>query len=60
MSITSKAREYIATWRIILKLARRPDEEEYGLLFRLNVLGFMLVGGIGYIIHLAYILVTTP
>ncbi len=59
-SVTGKVKEYVNTWRLILKLARRPDDEEYSLLLRLNFLGFILVGGIGYLIHLAYVLLTAP
>lgn len=55
----SKFREYIEAWRRILVLARRPDEEEFRLLAKLNLLGMGLVGGIGYIIHLIHVLLTT-
>ena len=57
ISIASKVREYVSSWRKILLLARRPDNEEYMLLLRLNILGFLLVGSIGYLIHLTYILI---
>jgi protein transport protein SEC61 subunit gamma-like protein len=59
MPLTSKLREYITAWRRILILARRPDDEEFYLLTKLNLLGFTLVGGIAYIIHLVYVLLTT-
>jgi len=51
-----KVRYYIDMWRRILKLSRRPDEEEFNLLVKLNLLGFTLVGGIAYIIHLVHVL----
>ncbi len=54
-----KLKEYWAAWRRILVLARRPDEEEFMLLTKLNFLGFTLVGGIAYIIHLVYVLITS-
>ncbi len=57
--IRGKIKSYIEAWRSIILLARRPDDEEFGLLLRLNVLGFTLVGGIGYIIHLVYVLLTS-
>lgn len=56
--VMNKIREYITAWRRILILARRPDEEEFMLLTKLNFLGFTLVGGIAYIIHLVYVLLT--
>ncbi len=57
--VVSKFKEYITAWRRILILARRPDEEEFNLLTKLNFIGFTLVGGIAYIIHLVYVLLTT-
>jgi protein transport protein SEC61 subunit gamma-like protein len=51
-------RRYFDAWRRILVLSRKPDEEEFRLLARLNLLGFSLVGGIAYIIHLVFVLVT--
>ncbi len=58
MGIASKFREYITMWRRILDLSRRPSDEEFSLLMRLNLLGFVLVGGIAYIIHLITVLFT--
>ncbi|MEB3774222.1 MAG: protein translocase SEC61 complex subunit gamma [Desulfurococcales archaeon] len=52
-------KNYLDAWRRILVLARRPDEEEFRLLAKLNFLGFTVVGGIAYIIHLVYVLLTT-
>ncbi len=43
-------------WKKILELSRRPSEEEFNLLLKLNLLGFTVVGGIAYIIHLASVL----
>ncbi len=56
--LASRARYYVSVWRRILMLSRKPDEEEFNLLLRLNIMGFFLVGGIGYLIHLAYVLLT--
>ena len=58
MPLGSKLREYITAWRRILILARRPDEEEFYLLTKLNLLGFTIVGGLAYIIHLVRVLLT--
>ena len=56
MPLARKMKEYIAAWRRILILARRPDEEEFYLLTKLNLLGFTLVGGLAYIVHLVRVL----
>ena len=42
----------LATWKKIVKLSRRPEKEEFNLLLKLNFMGFALVGGIAYIIHI--------
>ncbi len=55
--VRGKVRHYIDMWRRILQLSRRPDEEEFNLLLKLNLLGFTIVGGIAYIIHLVHVLV---
>lgn len=57
--IQYKVREYLNAWRRILTLARRPDDEEYSLLLKLNVLGFTVIGGIGYLIHLGYVILSS-
>jgi len=58
MQLLQKMREYWAAWKRILVLARRPDDEEFNLLVKLNFLGFTIVGSIAYIIHLVYVLLT--
>ncbi|MCC6052054.1 MAG: protein translocase SEC61 complex subunit gamma [Fervidicoccaceae archaeon] len=42
----------IDSWRRILKLARKPDKEEFSVLLKLNLLGFTLIGAISYLIHI--------
>ncbi len=44
-------RRYWDAWKSILILARRPDDEEFALLAKLSFLGFLIVGGIAYIIR---------
>ncbi|MFP3143659.1 MAG: protein translocase SEC61 complex subunit gamma [Caldisphaera sp.] len=56
MAGLDKIKEYLSSWKRILLLSRKPDEEEFNLLTRLNLLGFVIVGAIGYIIHLIYVL----
>jgi len=58
MQLMQKMKEYWAAWKRILVLARRPDDEEFNLLVKLNFLGFTIVGSIAYIIHLVYVLLT--
>lgn len=54
MSVGEKSgfRGLIESWRRILKLARKPDKEEFSLLLKLNLLGFTLIGAIAYLIHI--------
>lgn len=55
----NKVRSLITSWQRIIELSRRPDYEEYTLLLKLVVLGFALVGFLGYTIHMIYVLLTT-
>ena len=52
-------RTYFTAWKRILTLSRRPDEDEFKLLAKLSLLGFGLVGGIAYLIHILYIIFTS-
>jgi len=47
-----KFSDLLGSWRRILKLSRKPDREEFMLLLKLNLLGFTIVGSIGYIVHI--------
>jgi protein transport protein SEC61 subunit gamma-like protein len=57
MSLTGKIKMYFSMWKRILELSRRPSDEEFNLLLKLNLLGFVVVGGIAYIIHLVSVLI---
>ncbi len=48
----NRIKSMLEAWKKIFKLSRRPDKEEFNLLLKLNFLGFTLVGGIAYIIHI--------
>ncbi|MEM2470957.1 MAG: hypothetical protein QXI64_08420 [Sulfolobales archaeon] len=41
----------IETWKKILELARRPDDEEYRLFLKIIFLGLFLVGTIAFTIR---------
>ncbi|MEM0365691.1 MAG: protein translocase SEC61 complex subunit gamma [Acidilobaceae archaeon] len=56
--VFGRVRGVVAAWRRILLLSRRPDREEYMQLLRLTFIGFVLIGVIGYMIHMIYILLT--
>ncbi|ADL19352.1 hypothetical protein ASAC_0947 [Acidilobus saccharovorans 345-15] len=56
MSLKEKLQNHVASWKRILLLSRKPDDEEFGLLTRLTLLGMLLVGAIAYIIHLIYVI----
>lgn len=52
MAEKGKFSDLLGSWRRILKLSRKPDREEFMLLLKLNLLGFTIVGSIGYIVHI--------
>ena len=47
----------LESWRKILELVRRPDNEEYKLFLKVILLGFFLVGAIAFTINSITILV---
>jgi protein transport protein SEC61 subunit gamma-like protein len=49
----------LETWRKILELARRPDDEEYRLFLKIIFLGLVLVGSIAFAIRAIAILLLT-
>lgn len=49
----------LETWRKILELARRPDDEEYRLFLKIIFLGLFLVGSIAFSIRAIAILLLT-
>lgn len=56
--VVSKVKHMLLMWRRIVALSSKPSTEDYLLLLRLTLIGFVLIGGIGYIIHILYILLT--
>ncbi len=61
MGIADRFSDLFASWRRILILVKKPDEDEFKLSLKLTFLGFALIGAIAYIIHLiaAWITLTT-
>ncbi|MEM1619962.1 MAG: protein translocase SEC61 complex subunit gamma [Fervidicoccaceae archaeon] len=55
--MVSRLKENVEAWRRVLRLARKPDGEEFKLLLRLSLIGFAIVGGIAYVVHLLATLV---
>ncbi len=48
-----KLEELLTTWRKILEISEKPEPDEYKLLLKITFGGIILVGVIGYLIHLA-------
>ena len=59
MSFIEKVKNHLNAWKRIVLLSRRPDEEEFSLLTRLTLIGFLLVGVIAYVIHLIYVMLVS-
>ena len=59
MNFIEKVKNHLNAWKRIVLLSRRPDEEEFSLLTRLTLIGFLLVGVIAYIIHLIYVMLVS-
>ena len=42
----------IYSWKRIIRLAKKPDREEFSLSLKISLLAFFLVGGIAFLIRL--------
>ena len=56
MGFRDRLKNHVAAWRRVVLLSRKPDEDEFSVLARLTIIGFLLVGVLAYIIHLLYVL----
>ncbi|MGC9071994.1 MAG: protein translocase SEC61 complex subunit gamma [Acidilobus sp.] len=59
MGVKDRLQSHVAAWRRVVTLSRKPDDEEFSVLTRLTLLGFLLVGAIAYVIHLIYVLLVS-
>ncbi|MGC9210065.1 MAG: protein translocase SEC61 complex subunit gamma [Acidilobus sp.] len=59
MGVKDRLESHIAAWKRVVTLSRKPDDEEFSVLTRLTLLGFLLVGALAYIIHLIYVLLVS-
>ena len=48
-----KLEELFATWRKILAISEKPEPDEYKLLLKITFGGILLVGIIGFLLHLS-------
>ena len=55
--ILGKIRDMVRSWRTILLLSKKPDDEEFKLITKLTFLGFVLIGLIAYFIHLVFVII---
>lgn len=47
-----KLEELFATWKKILAISEKPEPDEYKLLLKITLGGILLVGVVGFILHL--------
>ncbi len=57
--LLGRVKHLLFMWRRIIALSTKPTRDEYLLLLRLTLLGFALIGSIGFLIHMMYVLLTT-
>ncbi|MBI2675352.1 MAG: protein translocase SEC61 complex subunit gamma [Candidatus Aenigmarchaeota archaeon] len=53
LDIATKLREY----RRVLQIARKPDKEEFLVSAKISSIGIIVIGGIGFIIFMAFIFI---
>ncbi|HDN75727.1 MAG: protein translocase SEC61 complex subunit gamma [Thermoprotei archaeon] len=52
-----RLRDIFEMWRRILIIAEKPEADEYKLILKITLAGILLVGVIGFLIHLALTIV---
>jgi len=52
MVFTLRLNEIWESWKRIIRLARKPDKDEFALSIKISFLAFFLVGSIAYFIRL--------
>ncbi|MCE4617398.1 MAG: protein translocase SEC61 complex subunit gamma [Desulfurococcales archaeon] len=55
--VLGKLKDVVRSWRTILLLSKKPDDEEFKLITKLTFLGFVLIGLIAYFIHLVFVII---
>lgn len=48
-----KLDEIVSMWRKIITISEKPESDEYRTLLKITLGGMMLIGLLGFVIHLA-------
>jgi len=56
--VIGRVKQLLFMWRRIIALSSKPTRDEYLLLLRLTLIGFALIGSIGFTVHMLYVLLT--
>lgn len=56
--VFEKIKLRLATYRRVLEVARKPDKEEFMSSAKITAVGIGLIGAVGFVIYLVYILLT--
>lgn len=59
MGLISRMRNTLSTWRKIVRLSTKPDDEEYMVLVRFALIAILIIGALAYITHLIYVLLVS-
>jgi protein transport protein SEC61 subunit gamma-like protein len=55
-SMKSKMRRFVTQCIRVLKITKRPDRDEYKMLVKVSGLGIAVIGMIGFILHVIWVL----
>jgi len=56
VSIKGKIRRFVTQCVRVLKITKRPDRDEYRMLVKVSGLGIAVIGIIGFLLHVIWIL----
>ena len=56
-SLKLKVQRFITQCIRVLKITKRPDKEEYKMLVKVSGLGIAVIGLIGFLLHVIWVLI---
>ena len=56
MSLTDKFKTFVIECKRVLLVTKKPSNEEFKAVVKVTGVGTLIIGAIGFIIHVAYLL----
>lgn len=54
MTFTQKAKEFITECARVLRITKKPNKEEFLTIVKVSAAGIVIIGMIGFVLHMIY------